>query len=165
MALSGFDIDACIAASSLAGVGVLQYAPIDEVDASSFNEAILEASYNQQIAYGVADWYSLPYAIDSGSWSEDQQDNDQGNHFRHTISAFLPADTAPVRGELSSMRHHKYLVRIQKNGATYIVGSIEQPLRFSSRFESGSQGGDARGHRVEFRGVSFKKSPAYVPVF
>ncbi len=165
MALSGFDIDACIAASSLAGVGVFEYAPIDEVDYSSFVEAVLESTYNQQAPYGIADWYPMPYAIGSGSWSEDQQDDEQGHTFRHTINLLLPADTPAVRGELNAMRNRRFLARIQKNGATYLVGSIEQPLKFSSRFESGSDGGDTRGHRISFSGVSLRKAPAYVPVF
>ncbi len=165
MALSGFDIDACVAASALAGVGVLHYVPVDEVDASSFVEAVQASNYNQQAGYGVADWYAMPYAIGSGSWTEDQQDDEQGNTFRHTINRLLPADTAATRGELSAMRHRRFLLRIQKNGAIYLAGSIEQPLRFQSRFESGSEGGDTRGHRISFSGISLRKIPAYVPVF
>lgn len=165
MPLDGFNIDQCVTASALPGVGVLEYVPIDEVDTAAYQEAILQSSYNQQAAAGVADWYKMPYVLGSGSWSEDQQQNAQGDYFKLGISAFLPADTAVVRGELNAMRNHRYLLRLTRNGMVLLLGSPEQPLRFESRFDSGAEGGDSRGHRITFTGNSLRKSPGYVPVF
>ena len=107
----------------------------------------------------------MPYVRGSGSWSEDQQPNQQGEIFRLGITALLPADTPAVRGELNAMRNHRYLLRLTRNGMVLLLGTPEQPLRFESRFDSGSEGGDTRGHRITFSGNSLRKSPGYVPVF
>ena len=165
MPLAGFDIDQCVTASALPGVGVLEYAPLDEVDVPAFQDAIQQSNYNQQAAAGVADWYPMPYVRGSGAWSEDQQPNQQGEIFRLSINALLPADTPAVRGELNAMRNHRYLLRLTRNGMVLLLGTPEQPLRFESRFDSGSEGGDTRGHRITFSGNSLRKSPGYVPVF
>ena len=166
MPLTGFaNLDLCSTASALPGVGVLEYAPFEEVDLSAWQSAILQSEYNLQSSAGVADWYKLPYVVGAGSWTEDQQPSPQGDTFRVSINAFLPADSTAIRGELSRMRHHRYFVRITRNGYTLIIGTPQQPLKFQSRFESGSDSGDDRGHRVTFEGVLIKKSTGYIPVF
>jgi hypothetical protein len=164
MPISGFNIDQCVTASALPGVGVLEYVPLDEVDTDTFEESIQASNYNFQSEI-TTEWYKMPYVRGSGSWSEDQQRNDQGEYFRLNISALLPADTAVVRGELNTMRNRRYLIRLNRNGIILLLGTPEQPLRFESRFDSGSDSGDTRGHRITFTGNSLRKSPAYVPVF
>ncbi len=165
MPLDGFNIDQCITASALPGTGVLEYAPLDEVDTTTFEDAIQASNYNQQKAVGVADWYPMPYVTGTGSWSEDQQRNDHGEYYRINVSALLPADTPAVRGELNAMRTHRFLIRLTRNGTVLLLGHPEQPLRFESRFDSGADSGDTRGHRITFTGNSLHKSPGYVPVF
>lgn len=165
MPLAGIDIDQCITASALPGVGVLEYAPIDEIDTSAFEVAIQLSNYNQQASAGVSDWYKMPYVVGSGNWSEDQRNTVQGDIFSLNISAFLPADTNEVRGELNAMRSRRFLIRIKRNGLTLLLGTPEQPLRFESTFDSGADSGDDRGHRISFKGNSLRKSPGYIPVF
>ncbi len=167
MPLSGFStIDICAAATAtLPGAGTLEYAPLDEVDTQAYQHAILAAEYNQQADAGVTTWYALPYQQGSGSWSEDQDSNPQGDAYRLTVSAFLASDTAEVRAELNAMRHHRFLLRLTRSGLVLLIGTPEQPLRFRSAFESGAEAGDNRGHRITFTGNSLTKSPVYVPVF
>lgn len=165
MPLAGFsDIDPCTSVA-LPGAGVLEYAPLDEVDIDAFQEAILPSTYNQQAAAGVATWYKLPYLPGTGQWSEDQQQSDQGDYFRINISANMAADTPTVRGELDRMRRRPYLLRLTRGSTVLIIGTPEQPMRFETRFDSGAAAGDVRQHRVSFTGVSLRKSPGYVPVF
>jgi hypothetical protein len=165
MPLSGFDIDQCITASAMPGVGLLEYLPIDELDAAEWENAIIAAGYNQQKAVFASTWYAMPYVSGTGAWTEDQQDNEQGDYFRVNLSARLPADTPAVRGELNRMKQHRFLLRITQDGQALLIGTPDQPLRFSSRFDSGAEGGDSRGHVVTFQGASLQKSPGYVPVF
>jgi hypothetical protein len=164
MPLEGFNIDACTA-SALPGTGVLEYVPIDEVDATSFERAISSA-YNHQKALSLdTGWLQLPYAANTGAWQEEQQDDDQGETFRINVSCLLPADSAAVRGELNAMRRHRFLVRLTRGSLILLAGSPEQPMKFESKFDSGADGADTRGHRITFSGVSLWKSPGYVPVF
>ena len=165
MPLTGFDIDKCITASALPGTGVFEYVPLDEVDTSVYEDAVQASDYNQQSDVGVSAWYPMPYVVGSGSWSEDQQQNPQGDYYRLNVSALLPADTAIVRGELNAMRNRRYLIRLTRNGIKLLLGTPEQPLRFESRFDSGADSGDTRGHRITFTGNALRKSPSYVPVF
>jgi len=163
MPLSSIVIDPCNAAEP-SGLGSLQFAPLDEVNASAFDVAI-NAAYNQQEALGLTAWYDMPYAPGSGTWSEEQQDGEQGTSFRVAISALLPASTPAVRGQLDAMRNRRYLLRIIKAGQPYLIGTPDTPLRFESRFDSGAESSDTRGHRVEWKGSTLKKSPGYTPVF
>lgn len=165
MALSGFDIDLCATASALPGAGLLEYLPLDELDAAEWEDVILASTWNQQKSVFASDWYTMPYVAGTGSWSEDQQDSEQGDYFRITLSARLAADSPTVRGELNRMKQHRYLLRLTREGTVILIGTPEQPLRFSSRFDSGADGGDTRAHTVTFSGVSLRKSPGYVPVF
>lgn len=165
MPLAGFsDIDPCTSVA-LPGAGVLEYVPLDEVDTTAWNPAVIEATYNQQAAAGVATWYRLDYMPGSGQWTEEQQANEQGDYFRINISASMSAESPTVRGELDRMRRRPYLLRLTRGSTVLLIGTPEQPLRFESRFDSGATGGDSRQHRIQFTGVSLRKSPGYVPVF
>lgn len=165
MALTGIDIDECTTGAALPGLGTFQYLPVDELDETEWEDAILAATYNLQKAVFASNWYTMPYAPGSGSWTEDQQDSEQGLAFRVSIGARLPADSPTVRGELNRMRQHRYILKLTRNGAVLIIGTPEQPLRFESRFESGAEAGDNRSHRITFTGTTTQKAPGYVPVF
>lgn len=165
MALAGFSsLDLC-AAGALPGAGTIEYIATDEVDADVFEEAVIAATYNQQKDIFSGSWLSLPFAGGTAQWTEDQQSSEQGDYFRVSLSALLPADSATVRGELNRMKQHRFLLRITRSGTVILVGTLEQPLRFDSRFDSGADGGDTRGHRCTFSGAAIRKSPGYVPVF
>lgn len=165
MALAGFSgIDIC-GTVTLPGTGTIEYVPVDDVDAAEWERAILASTYNQQKEIYAGAWLSLPFAGGSASWSEEQVPNEQGDYYRLSLSALLPSDSPAVRGELNAMRQHRYLLRITRSGTVLLLGTLEQPLRFESRFESGADGGDTRGHRCTFAGVTLQKSPGYVPVF
>lgn len=163
MPLSSIDIDPCNAVEP-SGLGTLQFAPLDEVNAAAFDVAI-NAAYNQQEALGLIAWYDMPYAPGSGSWNEVQQEGEQGTAYAVSVSALLPASTPAIRGQLDAMRNRRYLLRLNKGGQLYLIGTPDTPLRFSSRFDSGSDAADTRGHQVEWKGFLIKKTPAYVPVF
>lgn len=163
MALESIVIDPCNLA--LPGAGTIEYVPLDEVDTAVYYEAILPATYNQQAPAGVASWYTLPYSPGTAEFSEDQQDNDQGKFFRLSVGAFLPSDSTVVRGQMQAMRNRRYLLRLTRGSMLLLLGSPERPFRFTSDFKSGGEGGDNRGHRVSFTGVSLTKSPGFVPVF
>lgn len=165
MPLAGFDIDLCTTATALPGVGTLEYLPTDELDIAEWESAVIAAAYNQQKAVFASDWYTMPYTHGTGQWSEEQQDSAQGDYFRVSLSARLPADSTAVRGELNRMKQHRYILRLSRNGTVLLIGTPEHPLRFSSRFDSGAEGGDTRAHVVTFEGAVLQKSPGYVPVF
>lgn len=165
MPLTGFSaIDTC-AVVAQPGAGKLEYAPLDEVDVSAWNPAILPDIYNQQDDAGVSTWYTLPYVGGSGAWTEDEQNSEQGTFYRVTIAATLAGDSTTIRGELHAMRRRPYLLRLTRSGVVLLIGTPDTPLRFESRFESGADGGDNRIHRLEWRGEILRKSPGYVPVF
>lgn len=163
MALEALIIDSCNLA--LPGAGTIEYVPLDEVDTAVWNEAILPATYNQQSPAGVSDWYTLPYAAATGEFSEDENITDQGTSYRVSVAAFLPSDSTTVRGQLNRMRRRRYLLRLTRGSMVLLLGTPERGLRLSTDFKSGGDGGDNRGHRLSFTGVSLYKSPGFVPVF
>lgn len=158
------NIIACLGLVPPPGAGTLEYAPLNEVDASTY-EYVVSDAYNQQKAL-VATWYKLPYSPGSGRWQEEQRTNTQGDVFDVRVSAFLASDSQEVRGELDRMRRVRFLLRLTRSGQTILIGTPEQPLAFSSEFDSGTQGStEARGHRLVFSGNVLSKSPNYQPIF
>jgi len=168
MPLAGFsDIDLCAQGALLPGLRLIEYAPADSVTYREYNRALSD-TYNQQdaIDYDTSGWLRLPVLVESGSWSEDLNRDEQGDYYNINISATLPADSPAVRGEINAMRSHRYLLRLTgRDGVKVIVGSTDMPLRFESRFQSGATPGEQRGYRVTFSGPSLWASPGYVPVF
>lgn len=165
MTLQGFAaIDIC-QATALPGAGRLEYTPLDEVDVAAFQQAIENDTWNQQDAAGLVVWYALPYVQGSGSWTEEQQDSEQGVWFRQSVRATLAADSPAVRGELDRMKRRPFLLRLTRGGQVFLVGTPDMPLRFESQFDSGADSGDGRVHKVQWTGDCLQKSPGFVPVF
>ena len=165
--LNGFDIDLCAQGAVLPGLRTIEYAPADSVSDGAYNRA-LSSAYNQQddIPFDDAGWRTLPVLPDSGAWAEDLVRNDQGDYYDVSVSATVPADAPAIRGEMNAMRAHRYLLRITpQDGVPVIVGSVDMPLRFESRFQSGAAPGEQRGYRITFSGPSLWASPGYTPVF
>lgn len=164
MALAGFSsLDICGAAPT-PGAGTIEYVPVPDVDEAGFEWALKTDTWNLQKEFS-ATWLTLPHAGGSAQWTEDQQRDAQGDYYNVSLTALLPADTAAVRGELNSMKQYRYLLRITRGSMVLLVGTLDMPLRFDSRFDSGADGGDTRGHRCTFSGVALQKSPGYVPAF
>lgn len=168
MDLQGFTaIDAC-ATVAPPGLVKIEYAAIDGIEVASVEPDALSSTYNQQreITFSSGSWQVLPAAFGTAEWQEDLQDNPQGPFFRVSVSARIAGDSPAVRGELNRMKQHRYILRVTGRDATpMLIGSLEQPLQFESRFESGADGSDSRGHRCSFSGVNVIASPAYIPVF
>lgn len=163
-ALQGFNIDICTAASGVPGIAMLEYAGIDEIDADAFEPAV-DASYLIRRT-ATATWHELPFVVGTGSIGEETDADAQGNTFKISISAFLPGDDSHIRAELNRMKPRRFVLRLTgRDTKQFVVGNLEQPLRFESRFESGPQGGDQRGHRCRFSGVSTTKLPEYIPTW
>lgn len=166
MDLQGFNIDTC-AIVAPPGLRSIEYACIDGLDAGAFEQAIGDG-YNQQytVQFDDGEWLMLPHAPGTADMEEKIDPDAQGPLYRVSVSARIGGDSADIRTELNNMKQHRYLLRVtRRDGTVLLVGTPEQPLTFDSRFESGSEGGDFRGHRCAFEGVSPILSPHYVPVF
>lgn len=165
MALAGFStLDICGAAPT-PGAGTIEYIAVSELDADTYEQAVKSSTYNQQASVFSGSWLTLPHAGGSAQWTEEQQADLQGDYYRVSLTALLPADSPAVRGELNMMKQYRYLLRLTRSGTVLLIGTLDMPLRFESRFDSGAEGGDTRGHRCTFSGAALQKSPGYVPVF
>ena len=164
MDLQGFDIDFCTAAAGTAGVGVLEYAALDTVELDTFEPTTDAAYLHRRTVFGM--WYVLPFVVGTGAYTEELQPNPQGATYRVSVSVFLPGDSPAIRAELNSMRHRRFLLRMKgRDGQVLLIGTPEQPLRFDSRFSSGPQGSDQRGHQCRFEGNALTQSPGYEPLW
>lgn len=146
------------------GVTTLEYAPLPSVDVASYEEARLTA--NQQKAI-TAEWHLLPFTSGTGRWSATPRREEQAPLWELSINATMPGDTLEMRDELDRMPHFRYLLRLRHRGSTAytLIGTLEQPLEFSSAYDSGADGGDARQHTAQFKGVSLRFPPGYTAVF
>ena len=165
--MSTISVNLCVDAGVAPGVRLIEYAPIDSIDPNTI-ERIISAGYNQQRSVGFlsGSWLQLPVLINSGQWTEEETTAADGNYYKTQITATLPADTPAVRGNLNQMKQHRYLVRMTgRDGIPVLIGTLEQPLTFSSAWTSGTQPGDLRGYKITFSGVGLHPSPGYIPIF
>jgi hypothetical protein len=161
--MTGFSYDSCIVQQP--GIGLLAYIPVSEIDLTVWPAAVKNSTYNQQSGAGELAWYAMPYVQGTGNWTEEQQENEQGQYFRSVISVFLPSDSGAVRSELEAMKRHRFVLKVTRGTESWLIGTPENPLRFTSSYDTGSEGGDSRGHRCSFSGLHIYKSPFYTPVF
>ncbi len=151
---------------SLAGLVTLDYAPTTWVEAF---ERMTNSSYSNRAEVDFESgktWLTLPVRYESATWREPQRNDPQGDTFEAALDALLPYDTPAIRGQLDAMRRHRFLLRLRfRDGSYSIVGTVEQPLAFSSEADSGQKMGDFRGHRVRFSGPQIGKSPGYDPAY
>lgn len=96
-------------------------------------------------------WQVCPAPDRERSLIEAQKQNDGGMYIDSTIQAFLPFDSASNEVALKVMRYYRYIVVVNMpNGIRKLIGSMDNPARFSRDFNTGGDYTADMGSPIQF---------------
>lgn len=107
-------------------------------------------------------WYCGYGTLGTVGYSEPEESSSAGTLYKRAFSGFYPKDDADIDLLFSEMRHEKFLIDYtDNNGLRKLIGSIAEPLRFTSSFSTKQQASELAGHTFSFYGDGTHKSYVY----
>jgi len=141
----------------MAGVASFQFVEALGIDslpdpvAGIINQITLKSGYAWKAGYS---------AYDSLQFEEEPIESDHGLYFNSTLRGFVP-DAAAINTLFSEMKGRWFILKITDNdGLIRIVGTLDQPLQFSSHLDTETASGQ-KGHSYAFKGIQKNKAPIY----
>jgi hypothetical protein len=148
-----------------AGLTLIEYAPIDNVDPASF-VPIISATYNwqQDISFFSGSWLKFPILAKDDSWQENQKEQKAGTFYEQLFSGLTPNMRPEVNGEFQKMAKHRFILRLKdQNQQTWLIGTLDNPLRFSAKATTGNRKGFNQ-YQIRFQGVTKQRAFGFSPV-
>lgn len=105
-------------------------------------------------------WLKAYGTVFTADFDEADTVTDNGHTYSISLELFLPGDSAQRRAQLSTMTAHRFIVEFDDNtGLVRRVGTIVESLQLTTKFSSGKQLADKRGHTLTFSGVLTSPAP------
>lgn len=126
---------------NIPGVRIVEYVPIDWVDAEAYVKVVnSENNFQHAIPFLQGDWLRAPLFQNGRGWKEEERTDPNGPYWQLQVSGRTPQLKPIVTGTFSEMSEHQYLVRLTpKQGEVWLLGSLECPLSFRATASSGDQ--------------------------
>lgn len=158
------DIQALCGTANVGGLSVVEYVETERVD--SFNQALgSDGTVKSVVVLKSGDWFKMPVLFAEKSFSETQQDTDQGTTFDQRVEGDLPLHTPDIADQLDQMSRRRFLVRLSdRSGQRWVGGTLEQPFRFSASLTTGDSAASLKKHRISFITTAIRKAPGYLTV-
>lgn len=133
---------------------VLTLGPINPVTGT-----IAELSFRPGI-----DGHSGFYAPRRKGYKEVTKKSDAGNFLEITVTCFVPYEDLPTHLAINSMMVHDYILALSTHsGLVRILGSLDNPVKFSHEFTTGDEPKDVPGTTLMFTWQTEYKPPIFVP--
>jgi hypothetical protein len=132
----------------IGGLKIFRFIPASSVisipDKKEFNFLEMQLATNAVWLNGVASFRSL-------SFSDNLVTNENGDFHENNISAFYPGQNRELESLFDEMVNGVFLLRIRDyEGNERLLGTLEDPLRFTRSYDSAQLGG-SKGYRISFR--------------
>jgi len=96
------------------------------------------------------------------SFSEDQGNGDHGAKYAAKISLVVPKEESENEDLYHEMRHQTFIVvYTNANGLKKVVGTIAEPLKFTSNLSTGSDVPNRNQHTIQFYEDTTRKALTY----
>ena len=152
---------------NLGGLRILEYVPIDWINASAYEPIRSDANnfqYTVPLVVG-AQWLKMPMLPPRKNWSENGRPTDQGPRYEQLLNGIVPKLRPDASLEIEQMELLTFLVRTtDRNGQPWLVGDLHAPLFFRAQAESGDDNG-LNNYAIRFEGATARRSPGYVPIW
>ena len=143
------------------GVRALRVWPASNVQIPLYAGSILPTPITLLDPRNYADIWFLP---DSAGFVEPEDDNAQGDVYKPSIELVVAHDAPDLQEAIARLRAVRYVVAAYEdgNGLTKLVGTPDNPLRFSAGLETGKRATDRNGYPLVFAGQTPAPAPFYL---
>lgn len=145
---------------NIGGLLRLNFIPVSDIES-------IDEPYEHRITVPVElkenkRWFSLYATLGTMSFTESGSKTSDGELFDKKITATCPKDRADISALFNEMRNEQFVIDYtDTNGERKLVGSLEEPLQFSSNLNT-KEGIEGRNeHVISFFGVGTHKSYFY----
>jgi hypothetical protein len=146
--------------NNIGGVIRFNFIPVQDVQsiALPINHKVLEPL---ELKEGKR-WYCAYATIGTMAYSEEQSDNDNGNIYKPKFIAICPQDNEEMTDTLNAMRNQRFIIDYtDANGLRKLVGTIEEPLFFTSTLSTKNDVKGRNEHAISFYGECTHKAYVY----
>ena len=146
---------------NIGGVRAVRLWPVGNVRAYAAPVAsVVPAALDLYDPANYADLYFLP---DSAGYTEDPDQNEQGDFYKVKLPLLIAGDAPDVSEAVARLTGGRYLVAfLDGNGRTKLVGTPEWPLKLLIGTETGKKGTDRHALDFTFTGVLPVRAPFYL---
>ncbi len=128
-----------------------EFAEINDID--SIAESIDGNITEKVILKDGKQWYCGYATQQSIGYTETTEDSAAGILYKRSLVAFCPKDNSDNKDLFYEMRNKKFIVKCtNSNGIKLLIGSIQEPLKFSAALASKTQIAELAGYSITFYG-------------
>lgn len=146
---------------NLGGIIKFNFVPIEHVDSIDIP---IKGIITQPVSLASGkQWFSGYGTLGSISFTETPEKTNAGELFKRVFTAFCPKDDEEIDTLFNEMRNMQFLLDYtDSNGLRKLIGSIDEPLKFSASLNTKSQMQELAGHSISFFGDGTHKSYVYL---
>jgi hypothetical protein len=142
--------------------GILRFRFIPVADVQSFPLPINGMITEPLTIKTGKQWYCGYSTLEKTRYTEPDDSTNGGVVFKKTFAGFYPKDQEEMSVLFNSMRHDRFLIDYtDSNKIRKLVGTLQEPLQFSSNLNTGEKLVDLAGHSFRFFGDGTAKSFIY----
>ena len=143
--------------------GLYTFKFIPASDVASIPEAVNGAIYYPVVLKPDARWFDGYCTQETMSFSDRQQDDGHGAYHKKQFAGNVPKDRPELSNVFNDLKDGRYILDIiDNNGTRKLVGTIDEPLDFSSDVDSKAAVSARNEYKIMFAGDGIKKSPGYL---
>ena len=134
--------------NSMAGIEKFWFIPINDI--YGIGDIILGEIQNIEFNIGK-NWYSGYSVFNTRGFFEDKKENKAGISFGKNFAMFYPGYSQAVINQLEEMKINHFIIAYKDNNGLYkMAGTIDNPLNFSYKLNTGKSGKDSKGIDMKF---------------
>lgn len=149
-----------IEGDNLGGIYSFKFIPVTDVQSipSTLNGAI----HNEVNIKTNTRWYEGYCTIETMNFSDNQEDSDHGAFHTKEFLGIVPKDRPELIDLFNGMKNKRFILDlVDNNGTRKLVGTVEEPLNFSSGFDTKANIAGRNEYKISFKGQGVAKSPIY----
>lgn len=142
--------------------GVIRFNIVRVSDVQSIDNAISHKINSPIVLKTGKRWYCGYGTMATLSYAEPEESSSAGPLYKRVFSGFFPKDDAEIDLLFAEMRNDRFIIDYtDSNGLRKIIGSLAEPLRFTSSLNTKQQTSELAGHSFTFYGDGTHKAYVY----
>ena len=145
---------------NLGGNYRIKYAFVEDI--AEIPEPHAGAIHSEVVMKAGTRWYEVYCTEASMQFKDAQEDSEHGASFVKELTGFVPKEREELNEALDALKNRRCVLDvIDNNNTRKLVGTISEPLYFSSSSDSKESTSGRNGTAISWKGPGTKKSPIY----